>query len=182
MTTTWAERREELLSDCLVSPEVFPPLIDRLGEFVVLYQHALETETDQHHMPLYLVGLLSHLDRKNAGAIATLIDVERLVMQAFIGTASWDHRPLLTVLVGPVAERLGAPDGLIAFDPSSLPQRGTHAVGGKRQWCLIGETHRGQQGTPALPLPQVCYGLRVLRLEVFCPPGIDSSCHQVSRQ
>ena len=37
MHPVWAQRREELLSHCLVSPEVFPPLIDRLGEFVVPY-------------------------------------------------------------------------------------------------------------------------------------------------
>jgi SRSO17 transposase len=140
MSTMWAQRREELLSDCLVSPEVFTPLIDRLGAFVVPYQRALETETDQHHMHLYLQGLLSHLPRKNAEAIATLIDVERQVMQDFIGTAPWDHRPLLTVLVGQVAERLGEPDGIIAFDPSSFPKRGTHSVGVKRQWC----GHRGK--------------------------------------
>ena len=103
MRTMWAQRREELLSDCLVSPEVFTPLIDRLGEFVVPYQHALETATDQHHMHLYLQGLLSHVPRKNAEAIATLIDVERQVMQDFVGTAPWDYRPLLTVLVGQVA-------------------------------------------------------------------------------
>jgi SRSO17 transposase len=140
MRTMWAQRREELLSDCLVSPEVFTPLIDRLGEFVVPYQHALETETDQHHMQLYLQGLLSHLPRKNAEAIATLIDVERQIMQDFIGTAPWDHRPLLTVLVGQVADRLGEPNGIIAFDPSSFPKRGTHSVGVKRQWC----GHRGK--------------------------------------
>src|SRR5262249_49080576 len=140
MRSMWAQRHEELLSDCLVSPEVFTPLIDRLGAFVVPYQHALETETDQHHMHLYLQGLLSHLPRKNAEAIATLIDVERQVMQDFVGTAPWDHRPLLTVLVGQVAERLGEPDGIIAFDPSSFPKRGTHSVGVKRQWC----GHRGK--------------------------------------
>jgi SRSO17 transposase len=131
------------LSDCLVSPEVFTPLIDRLGEFAVPYQHALTTETDQHHMHLYLQGLLSHLPRKNAEAIATLLDVERQVLQDFVGTAPWDHHPLLTVLVGQVAERLGEPDGIIAFDPSSFPKRGTHSVGVKRQWC----GHRGKVDT-----------------------------------
>ena len=49
-------------------------------------------------------------------------------------------------------------------------------------WFLIGETHRGQQWTPALTLPQVRYGLSVLLLEVFCTPGIDSICRQVHRQ
>jgi len=49
-------------------------------------------------------------------------------------------------------------------------------------WFLIGETHRGQQWTPALTLPQVRYGLSVLLLEVFYTPGIDSLCRQVQRQ
>jgi hypothetical protein len=41
---------------------------------------------------------------------------------------------LVTVLVGAVVEPLGEPDGLIAFDPSRFPTRGTHSVGVKRQW------------------------------------------------
>jgi len=39
------------------------------------------------------------LPGKNAEDIATFVDVERQVMQAFIGTAPWDHRPLIEVLV-----------------------------------------------------------------------------------
>ena len=49
-------------------------------------------------------------------------------------------------------------------------------------WFLIGETHRGQQVTPALTLPQVRYGLSLLLLAVFCTPGVDSICRQVQRQ
>src|SRR5919202_3411983 len=88
MTPTWALRREELVSDCLVSPDVFHQMVDRLGAFVVPYQQALEIEAGQHPMHLYLQGLLSHLPGKNAEDIATLVDVERQVMQAFIGTCS----------------------------------------------------------------------------------------------
>src|SRR6266581_2764226 len=143
MTPAWAQRQEELLRDCLVSPDVFHQMVDRLGAFVVPYQQAFETEVGQHPMPLYLQGLLSHLPRKNAEDIAALVDVERQVIQDFIGTALWDHRPLITVLVGEVVERLGEPDGIIAFDPSSFPKRGTHSVGVKRQWC----GHRGKVDT-----------------------------------
>src|SRR5712691_2939182 len=140
MTPAWALRQEALLSDCIVSPDVFNHMVDRLYDFVGPYQHALETEAGQRHVPLYLAGLLSHLPRKNAETIAALVDVERLVMQDFIGTASWDHRPLVHVLVGQVVEGLGEPDGVIAFDPSSFPKRGTHSVEVKRQWC----GHRGK--------------------------------------
>jgi SRSO17 transposase len=140
MNTAWAQRREEVLRDCLVSPDVFNQMLDRLDEFVVPYQHVLDIEAGQRNVHLYLQGLLSHLPGKNAEDIATFVDVERQVIQDFIGTVPWEHRPLVTVLVGQVAERLGEPDGIIAFDPSSFPKRGTHSVGVKRQWC----SHRGK--------------------------------------
>src|SRR5215831_15569349 len=139
MTPGWAQRQEELLRDCVVSPHVFDHMVERLRDFAVPYQHALETEAGKRNVYLYLIGLLSHLPRKNAEAIATFVDVERLVMQDFIGTAPWDHRPLVQVLGGEVVERLGQPDVIIAFDPSSFPKWGTHSVGVKRQWC----GHRG---------------------------------------
>src|SRR5215510_587722 len=128
MTSAWAQRQAELLSGCIVSPHVFDSIVDRLGDFVVPYQHALETEAGQRNVHLYLAGLLSHLGRKNAEKIAALVDVERLVLQEFIGTALWDHRPLIKVLVGQVVTQLGEPDGVIAFDPSSFPKRGRHSV------------------------------------------------------
>ena len=56
MTPAWALRREELLSDCLVSPDVFNPMLERLGEFVVPYQEALETEAGQRNVHRYLQG------------------------------------------------------------------------------------------------------------------------------
>ena len=140
MNHVWAQRREEVLNDCLVSPDVFHQMVNRLAEFVVPYQHVLETEAGQRNVHLYLQGLLSHLPGKNAEDIAAFVDVERQVIQDFIGTVPWEHRPLVTVLVGQVAARLGEPDGIIAFDPSSFPKRGTHSVGVKRQWC----SHRGK--------------------------------------
>jgi SRSO17 transposase len=139
MNSVWAQRREEVLRDCLVSPDVFTQMVDRLAEFVIPYQQALEAAA-AHPLHLYLQGLLSQLERKNAEKIATFVDVERQVIQDFIGTVPWDHRPLVTVLVRQVAEQLGEPDGIIAFDPSSFPKRGMHSVGVKRQWC----GHRGK--------------------------------------
>src|SRR5262249_4943961 len=140
MRAVWAQRQEELLSNCVVSPHVFDHMVDHLCDFAAPYQRCLTTEAARRNVALYLAGLLSHLHRKNAEQIAALVDVERLVMQAFIGTAPWDHRPLIKVLVGQVVERLGEPEGIIAFDPSSFPKRGTHSVGVKRQWC----SHRGK--------------------------------------
>src|SRR6266436_1279637 len=42
MTPAWAQRQEELLSDCIVSPDVFNHVVDRLRDFVVPYQESRE--------------------------------------------------------------------------------------------------------------------------------------------
>jgi hypothetical protein len=97
MNPEWAQRREELLSDCVVSPDVFNSMVDRLYDFVVPFHHALETEASKHSVHLSLQGLLSPLEQKNAEKIATFVEVERQVIQDFIGTVPWAHRPLVTV-------------------------------------------------------------------------------------
>ena len=43
MHTVWAQRREAILNDCLVSPDVFHQMVDRLAKFVVPYQQVLDT-------------------------------------------------------------------------------------------------------------------------------------------
>ena len=115
-------------------------IVDRLGDCVGPYQHALETEAGKRQVPLYLEGLLSRLDRKNAERLAVLGDGERLGLQEFIGTAPGEHRPLIRVLVGQGIDQSGEPAGVRAFDPRSFPKRGRQAVGVKRQ----GGSHRGK--------------------------------------
>jgi hypothetical protein len=118
-----------MLSDCIVSPDVFTHMVDHLRDFVRPYQHARETEVGQRNVYLYLAGLLSHLPRKNAEDIATLVEVERQVMQDFIGTAPWDHRPLVQVLVGEVVERLGNPMASSLLIPAASPN------GARTRWA-----------------------------------------------
>jgi DDE superfamily endonuclease len=126
---------------------VFDHRVARRCDFAAPDQHCLETEAGQRHGHRYLAGVRSHVNRQPAAEIAALVEVARLVIQACSGTAPWDHRPLLQVLVGQVVDRLGAPDGVIAFDPRSFPKRGTHAVGVQRPWCgPRGQVDHGQVG------------------------------------
>ena len=37
MPSAWAQRQAALLRDCIVFPDVFNPMVDRLGDFVVPY-------------------------------------------------------------------------------------------------------------------------------------------------
>ena len=66
MTPAWAQRQEALLRDCIVSPVVFDHMVERLRDFAVPYQRALETAAGKRNVSLHLQGLLSHLPRKNA--------------------------------------------------------------------------------------------------------------------
>jgi hypothetical protein len=56
MTPAWAQRQEALLSDCIVSPDAFDHMIERLRAFVVPYQQALETEAGKRNVHLCLQG------------------------------------------------------------------------------------------------------------------------------
>ena len=56
MTLAWAQQQADLLRDCIVSPDVFASLVDRLYGFVVPYQQALESEAGKRHLHLYLVA------------------------------------------------------------------------------------------------------------------------------
>ena len=100
------------------------PRVDRLGAFAVPAHQGLKPAAAPGNLPLSRAGGLAHLARPNAEESAAWVAVDRLGIQACMGTAPWDHRPLLPGWVGPVAERLGEPAEGIVFDSSSFPQQG----------------------------------------------------------
>jgi len=71
MTPAWAQRQAELLSDCIVSPDVFHHLVDRLSDFVVPYHintlsrpkpaSAMSTATWQVSCPIWTARMPSRL-------------------------------------------------------------------------------------------------------------------------
>jgi SRSO17 transposase len=140
-------RKLEMISDCEVKPAVFEGIMNRLEKFAEPFVACLRRPEQKQHARKYLGGLLSDLERKNAEAIAYRNDEERQGLQTFIGTAPWDHRPLLKELARQVGQTLGEADGVLALDPSSFPKKGTHSVGVKRQWCgRLGKVENCQVG------------------------------------
>lgn len=128
-------RKEELMADCEVHPAVFAGMMSRLERFTEPFAERLRRPEQKEHAQTYLRGLLSDVEKKNAEAIAYRYDQDRQGLQTFIGTAPWDHKPVLDELARQVGQQLGQSDGVIMFDPSAFPKKGSHSVGVARQWC-----------------------------------------------
>ena len=140
-------RKAEMLSDCEVRPEVFHGMMTRLDTFAEPFVACLRRPEQRRHTHIYLRGLLSDVERKNAEAIAYRHDEERQGLQTFLGSAPWNHQPLLLELARQVGQTLGEPDGVVALDPSAFPKKGRHSVGVTRQWCgRLGKVENCQVG------------------------------------
>jgi len=147
MERRFQRRREQLLGDCQVPPALFGGVIDRLEEFAMPFAASLPSPESRCHTHTYLAGLLCDLERKNAESIAYRHDLDRQVIQRFVGEVDWDHRPLLGELTRQVAHEIGRPDAVLVFDPSAFPKKGTASVGVQRQWCgRLGKVENCQVG------------------------------------
>ena len=140
-------RKEELLADSEVGPEAFTDIAQRLEKFAEPFVASLPSPESKVHGHTYLAGLLSDVARKNTESIAYRHDVDRQVLQRFIGYTDWDHEPPLDELTRQVATEIGEADAVIVFDPSAFPKSGTESVGVQRQWCgRLGKTDNCQVG------------------------------------
>jgi SRSO17 transposase len=135
MERRFALRKEAMLAECEVGPQVFHGAMDRLAKFVEPFAELLIQRAQRQHTADYVTGLISDLKRKNVESIAYRHDQDRGNLQHFIGCAEWDHQPLMMELARQVGEELGEDDGVIVFDPSAFPKKGNKSVGVARQWC-----------------------------------------------
>ncbi len=147
MERRFAARLEEALEGAVVDPRVFRDVQPRLENFLEPFVACLGEAEQKAHAQSYVTGLLSDLQRKNVESVAYLHDQERLPLQKFIGCSPWDHQPLLAELARQVGTDLGEADGVLVFDPSAHPKKGTESVGVPRQWCgRLGKIENCQVG------------------------------------
>jgi SRSO17 transposase len=135
METEFEKRRQEVLQECAVAPQIFGGVIPRLERFMVPFVENLVRSEQVEHAGMFVQGLLSGLDRKNVESIAYLFDQDRMPLQWFMGRSDWDDKPLREELVRQVGQELGQENGVIVFDPSGFPKSGRESVGTARQWC-----------------------------------------------
>src|SRR3954469_9445212 len=140
-------RKQQLLDECEVPPEVFQGSLERLAEFARPFAECLVRQEQKAHARTYLAGLVSDLRHKTAESIAYRQDQERHGLQHFVGSSTWDHRPLIRELAGQIGREIGTPDGVIVFDPSGFAKKGDASVGVQRQWLgRLSKVDNGQVG------------------------------------
>jgi SRSO17 transposase len=140
-------RKQQLLDECEIPPEVFRGGLERLAAFARPFAACLVRQEQRDHARTYLAGLVSDLKRKTAESIAYRHDHDRHGLQHFVGSSTWDHRPLLRELAGQVGREIGTPDGVIVFDPSGFAKKGKASAGVPRQWLgRLGKVDNGQVG------------------------------------
>ncbi len=135
MEARFETRKQELLDECTVAPQVFDRVMPRLERFMVPFVDSLPHKAQVEHTATFVQGLLSDLEHKNTESIAYRFGQERMPLQWFIGVSDWDDGPLRDELVRQVGDALGEQDGVIVFDPSAFPKSGRESVGVARQWC-----------------------------------------------
>ena len=147
MEPRFQQRKEQLLAGCQIPPALFRGVMSRLEVFARPFAASLPSPESREHSRTYLAGLLSDLERKNAETIAYRNDLDRQVIQRFLGEVAWDHDPLIDELNRQVACTLGRPDAVLVIDPSAFAKKGTASVGVKRQWCgRLGKVENCQVG------------------------------------
>ena len=135
MDAKYEARKQELLDECTVAPQIFERVLPRLVRYMGPFTEHLVRSEQCEHANTFVQGLLSDLDRKNVESIAYRFGRDRMGLQWFVGKSDWDHEPLRNELVRQVGEQLGEEDGVIVFDPSGFPKSGRDSVGVTRQWC-----------------------------------------------
>ncbi len=108
------------------SPEPLPELAAFLEPFAPLFRR----HTSRDSMERYLTGLLTDLPHKTCDTIADVIagtSVERL--QHLLTDAAWDPLTLDEARVKHLLEVHPVSDGILVFDDTGLPKKGSASVG-----------------------------------------------------
>jgi SRSO17 transposase len=142
----------------------------RLTEFLSRFDDCFPRCDTREHLPVYVQGQLSDIERKSVEPIALKAKVKVRTLQEFLSQHRWDEdrmRQRLQEIV--VAEHQG-PQSIGIFDETSDAKKGTKTPGVQRQYC-------GAEGKPDNCIVTVHLGLAdgdfhcLVDGELFLPEG-----------
>lgn len=137
-----------IFDDCKVTPLAYQGVLKRLEKFIGAFTKHLRDRTHKQKVFEYVKGLLSNIENKNIESISYLHGYDRQRLQIFIGQLDWDEKIIVDSLAKRTASIIGKPNGILIFDPTSFPKKGTASVGVARQWCgRLGKVENCQVAT-----------------------------------
>jgi SRSO17 transposase len=132
-----------------LQPEDVAGVGEELTRFVSLFGEAFSRVETRELCELYLQGLLSNTQRKNAEAMALELRGPEAVrsLQRFISEYQCDEEFLRKTHWKEVAASLADPKGVWSVDASEFAKKGTESVGVASQYCgALGKTANCQSG------------------------------------
>ena len=89
----------------------------------------------RRHGRAYLLGLLSHAERKNSWSLAEFAgDVSPDGMQRLLNFSPWDEDACRDALARYVVKAMGDPAAVLAMDETGFLKKGTRSAGVARQY------------------------------------------------
>lgn len=137
------------IPQCRISVPDVEAFVDELKSFHEKFAGCFGRSEPRENFYHYMVGQLSHLERKSIEPIAVQVTGKAKVrsMQRAVSDAGWDETKMLTTYHAVVAEQMGEPDGVLMFDESGFVKKGNFSAGVARQYCgSIGKVENCQVG------------------------------------
>lgn len=110
-------------------------LVPELMSFVGRFEDCFVDQRCREHLPRYVLGQLSDLDRKSVEPIALKANVPPRTLQEFLSLLSWNHDRMRNRLQQIVATEHAGPNSVGLVDETSFVKKGVKTPGVQRQWC-----------------------------------------------
>jgi SRSO17 transposase len=110
-------------------------LVPELNRYLARFADCFSDHRSRDHLPVYLRGQLSDLDRKSVEPIALTAGMAPRTLQEFLRSLSWNHMGMRDRVQQMVATEHAGPASVGLIDETSFVKKGTKTPGVKRQWC-----------------------------------------------
>lgn len=105
-----------------------------LAQFLALFADCFSSNPGRKLLQIYVQGLLSDIQRKNAEAIAADQHVKPRTLQRFLESIRWDHDRLRDRCQQIIASDHADEQAIGIIDESGTAKSGNHTAGVKRQY------------------------------------------------
>jgi SRSO17 transposase len=109
--------------------------VPELNRFLGRFADCFCDHRCREHLPVYVRGQLSNLERKSVEPIARASGMATRTLQEFLSLLSWDHEQMRDRLQQIVAAEHAGSGSVGLLDETSFVKKGTKTPGVQRQWC-----------------------------------------------